>query len=191
VDLLLKCELRVQEKMQLMTMATIGSDQIAKKLRTAHLESFNLTRAVVFVGSTAVVTRVKESQLHRARGVLRLFTDENDKHHRKFPLGMEYAEQIWTEFSSQFAPAVKEVVEFAKQIPQFMELEEDDQVQLMKSGAFEVIITRFASLYDEETKTLVFSDGNRYNRQDLISAGNLTNFAPVICPECARVLNQD
>ena len=54
-------------------MATIGSDQIAKKLRTAHLESFNLTRAVVFVGSTAVVTRVKESQLHRARGVLRLF----------------------------------------------------------------------------------------------------------------------
>ena len=65
--------LRVQEKMQLMTMATIGSDQIAKKLRTAHLESFNLTRAVVFVGSTAVVTRVKESQLHRARGVLRLF----------------------------------------------------------------------------------------------------------------------
>ena len=51
---------------------------------------------------------------------------------------MEYAEQIWTEFSSQFAPAVKEVVEFAKQIPQFMELEEDDQVQLMKSGAFEV-----------------------------------------------------
>lgn len=160
----------VQEKMQLMTMATIGSDQIAKKLQTAHRESFNLTRAVVFVGSTAVVTRVKESQLHRARGVLRLFTDENDKHHRKFPLGMEYAEQIWTEFSSQFAPAVKEVVEFAKQIPQFMDLEEDDQVQLMKSGAFEVIITRFASLYDEETKTLVFSDGNRYNRQDLISA---------------------
>ena len=53
---------------------------------------------------------------------------------------MEYAEQIWTEFSSQFAPAVKEVVEFAKQIPQFMELEEDDQVQLMKSGAFEVSI---------------------------------------------------
>jgi len=53
---------------------------------------------------------------------------------------MEYAEQIWTEFSSQFAPAVKEVVEFAKQIPQFMELEEDDQVQLMKSGAFEVRI---------------------------------------------------
>lgn len=73
MDLLLKCDFRVQEKMQLMTMATIGSDQIAKKLRTAHLESFNLTRAVVFVGSTAVVTRVKESQLHRARGVLRLF----------------------------------------------------------------------------------------------------------------------
>ena len=63
---------------------------------------------------------------------------------------MEYAEQIWTEFSSQFAPAVKEVVEFAKQIPQFMELEEDDQVQLMKSGAFEVRIG--GNIFDSNKK---------------------------------------
>lgn len=51
---------------------------------------------------------------------------------------MEHAEEIWTQFSSQFAPAVKEVVEFAKKIPQFMDLDEEDQIQLMKSGAFEV-----------------------------------------------------
>ena len=43
------------------------------------------------------------------------------------------------QFSSEFAPAVKEVVEFAKKIPNFMELEDEDQIQLMKSGAFEVI----------------------------------------------------
>ena len=42
------------------------------------------------------------------------------------------------QFSSEFAPAVKEVVEFAKKIPNFMELEDEDQIQLMKSGAFEV-----------------------------------------------------
>ena len=119
----------------MMTMATIGSEQISQKLCKAHLDSFNLTRAVVFVGSTAVVTRVKESQAHQARGVLRLF-DKNSA--RKFPLGMEHAEEIWTQFSSQFAPAVKEVVEYAKQIPQFMDLDEEDQIQLMKSGAFEV-----------------------------------------------------
>ena len=119
----------------MMTMATIGSEQISQKMAKAHLDSFNLTRAVVFVGSTAVVTRVKESQAHQARGVLRLF----DENRRKFPLGMEHAEEIWTQFSSQFAPAVKEVVEFAKQIPQFMDLDEEDQIQLMKSGAFEVI----------------------------------------------------
>ena len=57
---------------------------------------------------------------------------------------MEHAEEIWTQFSSQFAPAVKEVVEFAKQIPQFMDLDEEDQIQLMKSGAFEV--SRFCLL---------------------------------------------
>ena len=67
-----------------------------------------------------------------------LQTDEHEAESRKFPLGVEYSEQIWTEFSAEFAPAVKEVVEFAKRIPNFMELEEEDQIQLMKSGAFEV-----------------------------------------------------
>lgn len=57
---------------------------------------------------------------------------------RKFPLGLEYSDQIWMQFSAEFAPAVKEVVEFAKKIPNFMELEDEDQIQLMKSGAFEV-----------------------------------------------------
>ena len=129
-------------------MATIGSEQISQKMAKAHLDSFNLTRAVVFVGSTAVVTRVKESQAHQARGVLRLFAENR----RNFPLGMEHAEEIWTQFSSQFAPAVKEVVEFAKQIPQFMDLDEEDQIQLMKSGAFEVIrvCTGIRSLTIEE-----------------------------------------
>ena len=41
---------------------------------------------------------------------------------------------------------------------------------------FQVITTRYASLYDEATQTLVFSDGNRYNREDLTSAGKKSHF---------------
>lgn len=37
-----------------------------------------------------------------------------------------------------FTPAVREVVEFARQIPGFCELSQHDQVSLLKAGTFEV-----------------------------------------------------
>ena len=61
------------EKMKMMSVATFGSEQIAAKIRHAHLESFKLTRSVVFVGSTAVVNRVAQAMSHKAEGVLRLW----------------------------------------------------------------------------------------------------------------------
>lgn len=46
--------------------------------------------------------------------------------------------EIWEEFSMSFTPAVREVVEFARQIPGFRELSQHDQVCLLKAGTFEV-----------------------------------------------------
>lgn len=63
----------------MMSVATFGSEQIASKIRHAHLESFKLTRAVVFVGSTAVVNRVAQAMSHKAQGVLRLWVRSLNK----------------------------------------------------------------------------------------------------------------
>ena len=49
------------------------------------------------------------------------------------------SQQVWESFSRGFTPAVKEVVEFAKGIPGFQELSQQDQVMLLKSGTFQVI----------------------------------------------------
>lgn len=49
------------------------------------------------------------------------------------------SQEIWESFSQCFTPAVKEVVEFAKGIPGFQELSQQDQVMLLKSGTFQVI----------------------------------------------------
>ncbi|CAG5102775.1 Oidioi.mRNA.OKI2018_I69.chr1.g460.t2.cds [Oikopleura dioica] len=151
------------EKMKQFTEATLGAEQIAEQLEQAHTASFELTQKVVFVGSTAVVSR-NARRNHAKEGVLRIFTGDE----RRFPLGFEYAQQIWQDFSDQFSPAVREVVAFATRIPSFRSLDQDDQVQLMKSGAFEVIITRFSSLYDPQSATLVFADGRRYTKEDLL-----------------------
>lgn len=47
-------------------------------------------------------------------------------------------QEIWEDFSLSFTPAVREVVEFAKHIPGFNTLSQNDQVTLLKAGTFEV-----------------------------------------------------
>ncbi|XP_076868531.1 nuclear receptor subfamily 1 group D member 2a [Brachyhypopomus gauderio] len=78
---------------------------------------------------------------------------------------------IWEEFSMSFTPAVREVVEFARQIPGFRELSQHDQVSLLKAGTFEVLMVRFASLFDVKERTVTFLSGARYSVETLRSMG--------------------
>ncbi|KAM9723737.1 nuclear receptor subfamily 1 group D member 2a [Menidia menidia] len=78
---------------------------------------------------------------------------------------------IWEEFSLSFTPAVREVVEFAKRIPGFRDLPEHDQVGLLKAGTFEVLMVRFASLFNMAERTVTFLSGQRYSLDTLRSLG--------------------
>ncbi|XP_027020769.2 nuclear receptor subfamily 1 group D member 2b [Tachysurus fulvidraco] len=84
---------------------------------------------------------------------------------------------IWEEFSMSFTPAVREVVEFAKRIPGFRELSQQDQISLLKAGTFEVLVVRFASLFDVKERTVTFLSGKKYSVEMLCSmgAGDLLN----------------
>lgn len=81
------------------------------------------------------------------------------------------SQEIWEEFSMSFTPAVREVVEFAKRIPGFRELSERDQVSLLKAGTFEVLMVRFASLFNMAERTVTFLSGKRYSLDLLRSIG--------------------
>ncbi|XP_053322622.1 nuclear receptor subfamily 1 group D member 2 [Spea bombifrons] len=85
--------------------------------------------------------------------------------------------QIWEEFSMSFTPVVKEVVEFAKRIPGFKDLSQHDQVNLLKAGTFEVLMVRFASLFDAKERTVTFLSGKKYSVDELrtMGAGDLLN----------------
>ncbi|XP_024241694.1 nuclear receptor subfamily 1 group D member 2 [Oncorhynchus tshawytscha] len=79
------------------------------------------------------------------------------------------SQEIWEEFSLSFIPAVREVVEFAKRIPGFRDLSEYDQVSLLKNGTFEVLMVRFASLFDVAERTVTFLTGKCYSLELLRS----------------------
>ncbi|KAM3622014.1 uncharacterized protein V6R79_019242 [Siganus canaliculatus] len=79
--------------------------------------------------------------------------------------------EVWESFSQCFTPAVKEVVEFAKSIPGFQTLSQHDQVMLLKSGTFQVLMVRFCSLFDPKERTVTFLNGQTYSLASLRALG--------------------
>ncbi|KAI3359134.1 hypothetical protein L3Q82_002593 [Scortum barcoo] len=80
-------------------------------------------------------------------------------------------QEIWEDFSLSFTPAVREVVEFAKHIPGFSSLSQNDQVTLLKAGTFEVLMVRFASLFNVREQTVTFISGATYSLVELQAMG--------------------
>uniref|UniRef100_A0A3B5LIW7 Nuclear receptor subfamily 1, group D, member 2a n=1 Tax=Xiphophorus couchianus TaxID=32473 RepID=A0A3B5LIW7_9TELE len=104
------------------------------------------------------------------------------------------SQEIWEEFSLSFTPAVREVVEFAKRIPGFRDLSEHDQVTLLKAGTFEVLMVRFASLFNMAERTVTFLSGKRYSLDTLrsLGAGELLNSMCEFSEKLAALrLNED
>lgn len=62
-------------------------------------------------------------------------------------------QELLQDFSKRFSPAIRGVVEFAKRIPGFALLPQDDQVTLLKAGVFEVLLVRLACLFDAQVGT--------------------------------------
>ncbi|XP_072927534.1 nuclear receptor subfamily 1 group D member 1 isoform X1 [Hemitrygon akajei] len=91
--------------------------------------------------------------------------------------GSRSVQQIWEDFSLSFTPAVREVVEFAKLIPGFKDLSQHDQVTLLKAGTFEVLMVRFASLFNVKEQTVTFISGTTYSIEELrgMGMGDLLN----------------
>ncbi|KAL1517706.1 hypothetical protein ABEB36_001438 [Hypothenemus hampei] len=72
---------------------------------------------------------------------------------------------LWQQFSTCMTPSVQRVVEFAKRIPGFGNLGQDDQLILIKLGFFEVWLTHVAKFTNSQG--LVFDDGTTVTRQQL------------------------
>ncbi|KTF74716.1 hypothetical protein cypCar_00043865, partial [Cyprinus carpio] len=64
----------------------------------------------------------------------------------------------WKHCAVRLTDAVQYVVEFAKRIPGFRQLCQNDQIALLKSGSMEVVLVRMSRMFNTENNT-VFFDG--------------------------------
>ncbi|XP_063054988.1 nuclear receptor ROR-alpha A [Engraulis encrasicolus] len=67
-------------------------------------------------------------------------------------------DEMWQLCADRLSDAVQYVVEFAKRLPGFRQIRQNDQINLLKSGSMEVVLVRMSRLFNTENST-VFFDG--------------------------------
>ncbi|XP_077454671.1 nuclear receptor ROR-alpha A isoform X1 [Stigmatopora argus] len=67
-------------------------------------------------------------------------------------------DEMWQHCAVRLTDAVQYVVEFAKHIPGFRLLSQNDQIALLKTGSMEVVLVRMSRFFNTENNT-VFFDG--------------------------------
>lgn len=78
--------------------------------------------------------------------------------------------QLWSEVAEKITIAVQQIIEFAKMLPGFMDLSQDDQIMLLKAGSFELALIRACRVFDERTNSIIF--GNAIVPLSVFSAFN-------------------
>uniref|UniRef100_A0A673HYH7 Nuclear receptor ROR-alpha-like n=1 Tax=Sinocyclocheilus rhinocerous TaxID=307959 RepID=A0A673HYH7_9TELE len=65
-------------------------------------------------------------------------------------------DEMWQHCAVRLTDAVQYVVEFAKRIPGFRQLCQNDQIALLKSGSMEVVLVRMSRMFNTENNTVFF-----------------------------------
>ncbi|CAG9794322.1 unnamed protein product [Diatraea saccharalis] len=67
-------------------------------------------------------------------------------------------EEMWLDCADKLTGMIQNIIEFAKLIPGFMKLSQDDQILLLKSGSFELAIVRLSRLIDINREQVLYGD---------------------------------
>ncbi|KAK6619943.1 hypothetical protein RUM44_006343 [Polyplax serrata] len=67
-------------------------------------------------------------------------------------------EELWLECAQKLTTVIQQIIEFAKMIPGFMKLSQDDQIVLLKAGSFELAVLRMSRYFDLSQNCVLYAD---------------------------------
>ncbi|XP_073986167.1 nuclear hormone receptor 3 ROR-beta isoform X5 [Rhodnius prolixus] len=67
-------------------------------------------------------------------------------------------EELWLECAQKLTTVIQQIIEFAKMVPGFMKLSQDDQIVLLKAGSFELAILRMSRYIDLSSGCVLYGD---------------------------------
>jgi len=68
------------------------------------------------------------------------------------------SEDLWMHAAQKLTNVIQQIIEFAKMLPGFMKLQQDDQIVLLKSGSFELAVLRMSRYFDLSSNAVLFED---------------------------------
>ncbi|XP_036357191.1 nuclear hormone receptor family member nhr-48 isoform X2 [Octopus sinensis] len=83
---------------------------------------------------------------------------------------------MWRQFLTNMVPEITNVVQFCKRLPGFSEIDQEDQIKLIKQGTFEVMLARFCMLVDHQNYTMFDPDMKMQCPREVIREMPLGNF---------------
>jgi nuclear receptor subfamily 1 group F protein 4 len=70
---------------------------------------------------------------------------------RKMP-----SEDLWMVAAQRLTDVIKQIIEFAKMVPGFMQFPQEDQIVLLKAGSFELAVLRMSRYFDSSNNHVLF-----------------------------------
>ncbi|XP_060694352.1 oxysterols receptor LXR-alpha-like [Hemiscyllium ocellatum] len=83
----------------------------------------------------------------------------------------EMRQQRFAHFTELAIISVQEIVDFAKQLPGFLDLTREDQIALLKTSTIEIMLLETSRRYDPEIQGITFLKDFSYNKEDFARAG--------------------
>ncbi|XP_044843834.1 oxysterols receptor LXR-beta isoform X2 [Mauremys mutica] len=92
------------------------------------------------------------------------------------PNSREARQQRFAHFTELAIISVQEIVDFAKQVPGFLQLTREDQIALLKACTIEIMLLETARRYNHETESITFLKDFTYSKDDFHCAGLQVEF---------------
>ncbi|XP_058385921.1 oxysterols receptor LXR-beta isoform X3 [Diceros bicornis minor] len=92
------------------------------------------------------------------------------------PQSRDARQQRFAHFTELAIISVQEIVDFAKQVPGFLQLGREDQIALLKASTIEIMLLETARRYNHETGCITFLKDFTYSKDDFHRAGLQVEF---------------
>ncbi|KAF0042876.1 hypothetical protein F2P81_004213 [Scophthalmus maximus] len=178
-----QCRLRKCREAGMLEQCVLSEEQIRlKKMKKQHEEETARTSTVVTPTPPAEAAALEPQQQEMIEKLVSMQKQCNKRSFLDRPKvtpwpqsqdlqSREVRQQRFAHFTELAIMSVQEIVDFAKQLPGFLELTREDQIALLKTSTIEIMLLETSRRYNPAIDSITFLKDFSYNKEDFAKAG--------------------
>ncbi|XP_058237904.1 oxysterols receptor LXR-alpha isoform X1 [Hemibagrus wyckioides] len=179
-----QCRLRKCREAGMLEQCVLSEEQIRlKKMKKQHEDEAGRSSTVAAPSPAADIPPLAPEQQEMIEKLVAMQKQSNKRSfidRRKVtpwpqsqdPMNREVRQQRFAHFTELAIMSVQEIVDFAKQLPGFLELTREDQIALLKTSTIEIMLLETSRRYNPAIESITFLTPDfSYNKEDFAKAG--------------------